>query len=283
MRAGAAASLFPCALSRETSLQGAHEGLLLPAGGARLDSVAAWAKMRPFAAVPRISPGTMSFTPTSAQMLFMLRLVFGPSEPKLADTRPPLKQADLKSTLEAHGLIRLEKRDGSNHVVLTEQGWTWVQEHLDEPIQMEGSTPGLVLADLLPRLKAFLAAKGSSLGELLLLSTPAYPQEPPMPPEPPAPPDAAPLPPTEGTDLERFLGALRQLDAGERRFVPLAELRDALPYLDRPSFDAVALALQHQGRIALFRIDEPWRRSASDEAAAIDVAGNHYHSAYLKG
>jgi hypothetical protein len=220
----------------------------------------------------------MSFTPTSTQMLFMLRLVFGPSEPKLADTRPQLKQAELKSTLEAEGLIRIEKRDGSNHVLLTEQGWTWVQDHLDVPISMEGSTPGLVLADLLPRLKGFLAAKGSTLGELLLLSAPPSPA--------PADPAAGGLgnehPGAPEIDLDRFLSALRTLDDGERRIVPLAELRRALPDLARPSFDAAALALQHQGRIALFRIDEPWRRSESDEAAAIDVAGNHYHSAYLK-
>jgi hypothetical protein len=222
----------------------------------------------------------MSFTPTSAQMLFMLRLVFGPSEPKLADTRPQLKQADLKATLEAEGLIRLEKRDGSNHVILTEQGWTWVQDHLDEPMTMEGSTPGLVLAELLPRLKSFLAAKGSTLGELLLLSSP---------PQAMAPAENGPADADDGDfqapamEADRWLSALRVLDRGEHRFVPLAELRQVLPDLARPIFDATALALQQQGLIALFRIDEPWRRSESDEAAAINVAGNHYHSAYLKG
>ena len=82
---------------------------------------------------------------------------------------------------------------------------------------------------------------------------------------------------------DRWLSALRVLDRGEHRFVPLAELRQVLPDLARPIFDATALALQQQGLIALFRIDEPWRRSESDEAAAINVAGNHYHSAYLKG
>jgi hypothetical protein len=216
----------------------------------------------------------MSFTPTSAQMLFLLRLVFGPAEPKLADTRPQLKQTELKSTLEAQGLIRIEKRDSANHVILTEQGWSWVQEHLDEPFQLEGGTPALVLADLLPRLKSFLAAKGSTLGELLLAIPP-----------PPAPVPVATVAlgaPPLTAEQAALMTALRGLDRGERRFVPLAELRAALPDLSRASFDALALALQHQGRIALFRIDEPWRRSASDEAAAIDVAGNHYHSAYLK-
>ena len=220
----------------------------------------------------------MSFTPTSTQMLFMLRLVFGPSEPKLAETRPQLRAPDLRNTLEAEGLIRIEKRDGSNYVILTEQGWTWVQDHLDMPINMEGSTPGLVLAELLPRLKSFLAAKGSTLGELLLLSEPPKSAQQAL----AWAPGVAESCEAPAIDLERWLQALRELDGGEHRFVPLAELRQALPDLARPFFDAAALALQQQGRIALFRIDEPWRRSASDEIAAIDVAGNHYHSAYLK-
>lgn len=211
----------------------------------------------------------MSFAPTSQQTLFMLLLVFGPREPKLSDLRLELPPAQRKQ-LEADGLIRLEKRGRSEHVILTEQGWTWTQAHLDSPVAATGAAPGLVLAALLPHLKAFLAARGSTLGELLL-SPPALAEG--------AAPAHAPV--SDG-ELERFVGALQRLDAGEHRFVLLSDLRTALPGLARPQFDAAALALQAQGRIALFRIDEPWRRSPAIEEAAIDVAGNRYHCAYLK-
>lgn len=219
----------------------------------------------------------MSFAPTAQQMLFMLLLVFGRREPKLSEIRLELAPPQRKQ-LESHGLIRLEKRARSEHVILTEQGWTWVQEHLDSPVTATGAAPGLVLAALLPRLKAFLAARGSTLGEMLL--------------SPQALAEHAAAGGDGGTgvpdqrvsdgEVEHFMAALQRLDAGDHRFVPLADLRSALPGLPRTQFDAAALALQAQGRIALFRIDEPWRRSEAVEAAAIEVAGNRYHSAYLK-
>jgi hypothetical protein len=211
----------------------------------------------------------MSFAPTSQQTLFMLLLVFGPREPKLSDVRLELPAAQRKE-LETDGLIRLERRGRSDHVILTARGGAWVQEHLDSPIPATGAAPGLVLAALLPLLKAFLAVRGSTLGELLL-----SPRE-------PAARAAVTHEPGDDSEAEHFVAALQRLDAGEHRFVPLCDLRTALPELARTQFDAAALALQAQGRIALFRIDEPWRRSPSIEDAAIDVAGNRYHSAYLK-
>jgi hypothetical protein len=211
----------------------------------------------------------MSFAPTSQQMLFMLLLVFGPREPKLSDMRLELPLAQRKP-LESGGLIRLEKRGRSEHVILTEQGWAWVQEHLDTPIAATGTAPALVLSTLLPHLKTFLAATGARLGELLLgPQTPAQ--------------RAAPIQSrVSEREVEHFVAALQRLDGGDNRFVLLSDLRTALPSLARSQFDAAALALQAEGRIALFRIDEPWRRSPAIEAAAIDVAGSRYHSAYLK-
>jgi len=223
----------------------------------------------------------MSFTPTSAQVLFMLGLVFGKREPKVADARPQLAAPQMK-TLESHGLIQVEKRGRSSHVMLTEQGWTWTQEHLDSPITASGTAPGLVLAALLPHLKALLVAKGETLGQLLSCSQASAGGA-----------VAEQLRVTSGSDgvvplqrsdgdVERFVSALRHLDGGEHQFVLLADLRSALADLPRSSFDAAALTLQAEGRIALFRIDEPWRRSPTAEAAAIDVAGTRYHSAYFK-
>jgi hypothetical protein len=223
----------------------------------------------------------MSFSPTSAQVLFMLGLVFGKREPRVSDARPQLPAGQMK-TLESHGLIRLERRGRSSHLILTEQGWAWAQEHLDAPITPAGAAPGVVLAALLPHLKAFLDAKGGGLGEFLR-SSQALAEDPVAEERTTTQGSDGPLlPPRNDSDLERFVSALRRLDGGEHQFVLLADLRSALADLPRSSFDAAALALQAEGRIALFRIDEPWRRSPTDEAAAIDVAGTRYHSAYFK-
>jgi hypothetical protein len=206
----------------------------------------------------------MNFQPTSPQMLFMLGLAFGRQELPLKDTRPELKRAE-REKLVSHGLIRLEKRGRESHVILTEFGCSWLQEHLDYRINAGGAVAGEVLATLLPKLKAFLAANGLTLGEFLA-------------PARATPPSGV----VTGSNTERLVSMLRSLDSGLHQFVPLADLRSALPDLPRPSFDAAVLALQKQGRIVLVRIDEPWRRSPAIERGAIDVAGSHYHSAYLK-
>lgn len=205
----------------------------------------------------------MSFQPTSPQMLFMLGLAFGRRELPLKDTKPELRRAE-REELVSHGLIRLEKRGRSSHVILTEFGCSWLHEHLDYRINARGVVAGGVLATLLPKLKIFLAANGLTLGEFLV-------------PARATPPEVA----TESS-ADRLVSMLRSLDSGLHQFVPLSDLRSALPDLPRPSFDAAVLALQKQGRIALVRIDEPWRRSPAIETGAIDVAGSHYHSAYLK-
>lgn len=218
----------------------------------------------------------MSFTPTSAQTLFMLRLVFGPREPRLADTRPQFKQVARRKELETLGLIRIEKRGRSGHVVLTERGWTWVEKHLDEPFNAAGSVPGQVLRDLLPRLKAFLETNRFTLGELCTGPSTVPESLPgenavdgPDPLAPPEDPEAV------------LLRTLRALDRGRGQRLLIADARAALPHVSAQMFDAAALALQSRGVIALYHLDDPSQRSAAVEEAAIHVAGSRYHLAYL--
>lgn len=212
----------------------------------------------------------MSFTPTSQQMLFMLRLVFGPPEPKLSEALPQLKPAALRDQLKSLGLIAVEKRGRSQYVRLTEKGWAWLQEHLDAPINPVGKVAGSVLAELLPRLKTFLAAHQFALGELLLAGTAARDS------------GAADTPAaTAASDAERLLDTLYRLDGSRRARILLADARAALPELSASAFDAAALALQAQGRIALYHLDDPAQRTPRIEDAAIQVARTRYHLAYL--
>lgn len=212
----------------------------------------------------------MSFTPTSQQTLFMLRLVFGPREPKLSEALPQLKPAALRDQLKALGLIDVEPRGRSKHLRLTEKGWAWVQEHLDAPINPAGKVPGSVLAELLPRLKTFLAAHQFALGELLT-AVPVAGHSAEQGAQPPV-----------ATDAARVLAALRTLDGGRRARILLADARAALPQLAATAFDVAVLGLQAQGQLALYHLDEPSQRTAPVEDAAIQVAGTRYHLAYLR-
>jgi len=50
--------------------------------------------------------------------------------------------------------------------VLTDKGWSWTQSHLHVRLNPQGTNPGLVLMDLLPRLKTFLDREGYGLADL---------------------------------------------------------------------------------------------------------------------
>jgi len=205
----------------------------------------------------------MSFEPDPRQTLYMLRLVFGPAEPKLKDLKPPLEPAPLRKQLEALGLIRLEKRGRYQHVLLTDKGWQWTEAHLNARINPAGASAGRVLVDLLPRLQAFLARKGHALAELFS--------------------DGSPTPPLRSQHPStQAQAALLGLGHGQtQQRLTLAQVRAALPQLSRAALDAALLDLQHVGAIALYHEDDPELRGTEIEAAALQLGGSRYHLVYL--
>lgn len=213
----------------------------------------------------------MSFEPDPRQTLYMLRLTFGPFEPKLQDLQPPLEPVALRKQLEVQGLIRLEKRGRHQHVLLTDKGWQWMQAHLDARIDVAGRAAGQVLQGLLPRLRAFLDSKGYALAELFSQgegqrSSLGESRE------------GAPAPDCR----QRIHAALLELSGGRvQQRLTLAQLRRALPQLPRAALDAALLELQGRGVVALYHEDDPALRSAAVEAAALQLAGSRYHLVYL--
>ena len=198
----------------------------------------------------------MSFEPDPRQTLYMLRLVFGPAEPRLKDLLPPLEPVALREELESQGLIRLDKRGRHQHVVITDKGWQWTQAHLSSPISTVGALPGRVLSDLLPRLQKFLERHGHALAELF---------------------DPGAIAP-----IQQLRDALLTLSQGRtQQRLTLAQLRAALPQLTREALDEALLDLQRDGSIALYHEDNPALRSADVDVAAVQLAGSRYHLIYL--
>jgi hypothetical protein len=205
----------------------------------------------------------MSFEPDPRQTLYMLRLTFGAAEPRLQDLKPPLEPIALRKQLEARGLIRLEKRGRQQHVLLTDKGWQWMHAHLDARIDVAGAAAGLVLQDLLPRLRAFLDSKGYALAELFSqgdsMGDPGARQV-----------------------LQRTRAALLELGQGRlQQRLTLAQVRTALPHLSREALDAALLELQRSGAAALYHEDNPALRGAALDGAALQLAGSRYHLVYL--
>jgi hypothetical protein len=201
----------------------------------------------------------MSFEPHPRQTVYMLRLTFGPAEPRLQDLKPPLEPVALRKQLETQGLIRLEQRGRHRHVLLTDKGWQWMQAHLNARIEPGGGAAGLVLMDLLPRLKAFLERKGYALAELCGDS------------------DSMNAP----TSQQIKVALLELSHQRIEQRLTLAQVRSALPQVSRVSLDAALLDLQRDGVIALYHEDDPALRSPEVEAAALQLAGSRYHLVYL--
>jgi hypothetical protein len=211
----------------------------------------------------------MSFDPTPAQTLLMLRLVFSGREPKLTELQPQLKPQALRDQLEREGLIRLERRGRARHVVVTEKGWAWTQARLDAPLNPQGANPGRALIDLLPRLKAFLLREGYTLADLFVAAGPRPPAE-------------APLPASAQAIDAQVRSALLALGSGQSRVrVVLADLREALPRLSRESLDASLMRLQVGGELVLYPEDAGHLRTQRVRDAEVGIAGSRYHIAYL--
>jgi hypothetical protein len=202
----------------------------------------------------------MSFEPDPRQTLYMLRLTFGAAEPRLQDLKPALEPVALRQQLEAHGLIRLEKRGRHQHVLLTDKGWQWMQAHLNARIDAAGAVaPYLVLKDLLPRLQSFLHSKGYALAELFSQGDSMAP-----------------------ANSQQLRAALLELGQGRaQQRLTLARVRLAQPQHSRADLDAALLELQRDGVVALYHEDNPALRSAEVEAAALQLAGSRYHLVYL--
>lgn len=73
-----------------------------------------------------------------------------------------------------------------------------------------------------------------------------------------------------------------QLGGGPRHRVRLAELRSRLANVERATLDATLLDLQRQGRLVLYRIDDPQDIRPEDTQAALMIAGNPRHILYLE-
>lgn len=204
----------------------------------------------------------MSFTPTPIQTLLLFRLLFGGDEPKKSDLKPQLPGPAFKQLLDA-GFVELEKRGRASHVLLTDRAWAWCREHLDAPFSPTLNA-ARVLQSLLPRLKGYLDVQGASLADLMAAA---------------APPPADASTPDVRTRIRETCLALGGGRTDTR--VRLKNLRAALSDVPRERLDAALFALQREGGLALYHLDDPRQRDAEDEAAAIEVLNSRFHIVYL--
>jgi hypothetical protein len=223
----------------------------------------------------------MTQDPSPKQTLLVWVLLFTGDEPKISTVKPGLSPRE-RTQMEEAGLIRLEKRGRTTHILLTDKAWGWAAAHLDAAFSSRSSASAPALAGLLKKLKAYLEAGDLALADFLR-------------PLPPRPADVfasgelvEPVPPASkrpGPELEAAVirAYLQASGSAWNVWVNLAEIRRRLPDVPRLELDRELLRLERAKRAVLYPIDDPQAIRPEDAAAALDIAGFKRHIVMMRG
>lgn len=196
--------------------------------------------------------------PTPSIALWDL-LVTG-EEPSLSSMRPNLKPA-VRKELEEEGLIELEKRGRSTHVIATDDAWSRAFDDL----VVEGSKSAYAataLQHVLNKINHFLSVNDISLAEFLRPEENASPK-----------------------DLkDKIREAYTKASQGRYNVrVRLTELRTNLDDFPQDEVDRVLGEMELAEDLVLMPLDDPQDIKDEDEAAAVNVGGQKRHIVYMKG
>lgn len=189
--------------------------------------------------------------------------------------------APQRRTLVEDGLIEVQKLPTEalpglrgNALSLTDSGWAWVIEELDQPPPPRAGSAGGALYALLNGLKAVLDARSQLLQELFLPVVDAPPGDG----GGEAPSSSA------GTDGEpgeplalRIPAAIRRLANRPGDWVELAALRAEFRDIARDAFDAALRDLALAQRIRATRHEDTARITPDVAAAALRLGGRDQH------
>lgn len=226
----------------------------------------------------------MTQEPSPKQTLLLWVLLFTGEEPAISLSKPELTKAE-RDELVSAGLLRLEPRGRSKHIILTDKAWDWAAGHLDAAFSTRSPATASALAGLLKRLKAYLEVHEQALVDVLR-PRPARPVPPPR----TAAETAVPAP-DKGTEAaagrtleEMVVRAYLQASGSVWNvWVRLSEIRRRLPDVPRQELDRELLRLERTKRGVLYRIDDPQDIRPEDAAGALDVAGFKRHIFLMRG
>ena len=217
----------------------------------------------------------MTPDPSPKQILFIWVLLFTGNEPAVSKVKPKIFPKERTQMMEA-GLIRLETRGRSKHIVLTDKAWGWAAEHLDAAFSLQSLASAPARGGLLKKLKAFLEVRELALADFLN-PAPAKPGPEAVPrPAEPARVSAAGL---EAAVVRAYLQASGSV---WNVWVKLAEIRKRLPDVPRADLDRELLRLEKAKRAILYPIEDSEALRPEDQAAAINVAGFKRHIVQMR-
>ncbi len=195
----------------------------------------------------------MSSILTPKQALTIWSLLVTGDEPQKSKLKNPERNILLKQ-----GLITLEKRGRSEHIVLTEKAWGWAAENFDVPLARSiAAVP--VLQALLKITGRYLRNNRLALSDFTLA-----------------------VPKTNDVHSRICQGYLHLSGGGFNRRVRIAHLKRHLSDLSAAEIEQVLLQLWRDGKVALMRLDDSLEIRPEDEAAAIRSGGQLNHILYMK-
>ncbi|HET9954428.1 MAG TPA: hypothetical protein VFQ61_07985 [Polyangiaceae bacterium] len=238
----------------------------------------------------------MRLNPNPQQTFLILSMLFGKTpaerEPRFSDPSvKALKSVKFRRELEAAGVVRVERRGRSSHLILEDEAWDFAFKYLHSELP---TTPraSKVLEHVLGKLRLFLESHEHSLLDLLAGETAAEPK-----PHVEASSavmsnvrtagDTAVRVESDATcgppDYERAVreACLALAHGQTRRRVRLKDLREMVR-VERTSLDRTLVAMQTAGRLVLYKLDNPSELSPEDDSAALWIAGQPRHLVYLE-
>jgi hypothetical protein len=200
--------------------------------------------------------------PTPLQTLILWALVVRDAPTPQKELRPTLKKADRDALVRAR-LVRESKQGQTIHVELADGGWAWARTNTAAKLPANTNSGTVVLAGLLARLGAYMAASDVSLAEIIR-------------------PEVRPATPPP-IDLPGRIRAAYLAESGGavNRRVRLAAIRTRLADVGRAELDTALLALAQAGDAGLLPFDDPAEIGPADRAAAIPVGVQARHILWL--
>jgi len=197
------------------------------------------------------------------QKLYLWSLLGNGGEGFMCEQAVDLKASERKALID-QGLVASNSRKrplsgrAATYYTLTDKGWDWAANAMQEPIDSRSTKGGEVLSSMLRRLDTFLKLKGFGLADVLV----------------PVSPESHPETETLVSEIAKLRESLLRLGGGERgQRIRLAQLRAQLPDVPADRINQALAAMQGKGELLLYPMDDPQERTAEDEAAAIDIAG----------
>ena len=201
--------------------------------------------------------------------LALWELLLTGEEPAMSKVKPDITPS-VRQKLVDEGLIELEKRGRSTHILLTDGAWN---RALDDLVVEGSRSPygNTVLQHLLKRVQQYLDVNNISLAEFLRSKDPA-----PLDSDSDSEQSAAAV-------EDKIRAAYTKASQGSYNVrVKLAELRKYLSEFSRTQIDQALGKMELEENLVLMTLNDPQEIDAEDEAAAVDVGGQKRHIVYVK-